>query len=168
MRNNYKIYDKSSLKVFASNGKWFLIDKLSHLRISSYKWTVTKKGYVISNAGYLHRLLTNCPSGLTVDHINGDPKDNRFNNLRTCSKSDNGKNQKKQKRASITNYPESLYKGVSWHSQLNKWRSRIEVNGKQIYLGVFKCQHEAAQSYNKAALEYFGEFARLNNIVAGG
>lgn len=168
MRNNYKIHDKHTLKILASNGRYFLIDKLSHLRVASYKWTVTEKGYAVSKGNYLHRLLTNCSKNLTVDHINGDPRDNRLENLRVCTKSENNKNQKKQKRTSDTAYPESLYKGVSWHSQLNKWRARIGVNGKQIYLGIFKCQHEAAKSYNKAALEYFGDFARLNNIVAGG
>jgi len=59
----------------------------------------------------------------------------------------------------------SKYKGVSWHSQQNKWRARITVDGKTIFIGLFTDEEEAAKAYNKYALEFFKEFAYLNNIL---
>jgi hypothetical protein len=58
----------------------------------------------------------------------------------------------------------SIYKGVYWNTGCNKWLAKIGVNRKRIHLGVFACEKEAAKAYNRAAIKYFGEFARLNNI----
>ncbi len=58
----------------------------------------------------------------------------------------------------------SGYKGVYWEKQLKKWRARIKVNYQGVHLGVFSDKEEAAKAYNAAALEYFGEFAKLNII----
>jgi len=63
----------------------------------------------------------------------------------------------------------SKYKGVYWCKDTSKWRARIGRNNR--HLGRFIDQKDAARAYNKAALERFGEFARLNDVseaVCGG
>ena len=56
----------------------------------------------------------------------------------------------------------SIYKGVSWRKDRNRWLVRIMFRGKRIYLGCFKDEIEAARIYDQAAKKYFGEFARCN------
>ena len=56
----------------------------------------------------------------------------------------------------------SRYRGVSWHKQAFKWQSRISVNGKQIFLGLFDSEMAAARAYDKAVYEHFGESIRCN------
>ena len=58
----------------------------------------------------------------------------------------------------------SKYKGVSFHKKDSKWWSTIIVNKKQIYLGRYDEEKDAAKAYNKAALKYFGEHAYLNKV----
>lgn len=58
----------------------------------------------------------------------------------------------------------SRYKGVFWYARDKRWAAKIKVTGKQIHLGYFDDEEEAAQTYNEAALEHFGEYARLNEI----
>jgi len=99
-----------------------------------------------------------------VDHINGDPLDNRRQNLRPATPSQNQANRTKyQGRRGVT----SRYKGVCWHRKDKKWMARIYRDGKQIYLGGFDCEIEAAKAYDSAALEIFGEFALPNFAPAG-
>lgn len=105
---------------------------------------------------YLHRVIMNAPPGVEVDHINGDTLDNRRCNLRLCMRRENGRNQKPQMGRS------SQYKGVSWRKQCQKWSAQIKVDGKQIHLGLFNEEVEAARAYDQAARELHGEFARLN------
>lgn len=93
-----------------------------------------------------------------IDHINGDKSDNRFENLRLSNQSQNSANSRTPKNNT------SGFKGVCWHKKAKKWAARIKVNRQEIYLGLFKTKEEAAEAYNKAALEHFGEFARLNEI----
>jgi hypothetical protein len=56
----------------------------------------------------------------------------------------------------------SKYKGVCWHSEANKWRATIVVDGRQRHLGLFSNEESAAMVYDCAARENFGEFARCN------
>lgn len=56
----------------------------------------------------------------------------------------------------------SVYKGVCWDKNRCKWMSSIKINGKNKYLGRFDSEVDAANAYNIAALELFGEFAQVN------
>lgn len=58
----------------------------------------------------------------------------------------------------------SKYKGVSFQKDINKWTSKIAVNKKRVYLGSYDSEEDAALAYNKAALEIFGENAKINTI----
>jgi hypothetical protein len=109
----------------------------------------------------MHRLLVEVNLGQEVDHINGNGLDNRKENLRVCTKSQNLGNQKKTKLYGGV-ATSSKYKGVSWDKRVQKWVAKIGINGKRVYLGLFEDEEKAAEAYNKAALEYFGEFALLN------
>lgn len=91
-----------------------------------------------------------------VDHINGNGCDNRRENLRLATKSQNLSNQGKQQ------HNTSGFKGVTWHNQRHKWIAQIGSNGKHMYLGVYLTKEEAARAYDIAALKYHGEFAKLN------
>ena len=98
------------------------------------------------------------PGDQVIDHVNGDGLDNRFDNLRVCDQKDNMRNSKKSRNNA------QKYKGVSKHGNRG-YQARIGVNGKQIALGTFSTQEEAAEAYNLAAKEYHGEYARLNEIL---
>lgn len=103
----------------------------------------------------IHRLLM---LGVKeVDHKNGDGLDNRRENLRAATDSQNSANAGKCACAST-----SRFKGVSWGKDRGKWRAYIEMNGRQKFLGYFHDELDAARAYNEAALEAFGEFARVN------
>ena len=93
-----------------------------------------------------------------VDHIDGNKTNNHYENLRYATHSENSMNQKN--RANTT----SIYKGVSMHNQLRKWKVSIRLNGKDIYLGLFENEREGAEAYNAMALELFGDFAKLNDF----
>ena len=91
-----------------------------------------------------------------VDHINGNPLDNRKCNLRIVTSPQNGMNSAKQKNN------RSGFKGVDWHKKNKSYRARISVNKERIELGSFKTAEEAARAYDEAAKIYHGEYARLN------
>jgi hypothetical protein len=116
---------------------------------------------------YLHNLIwermmgTPVPKGFLVDHMNGDKLDNRRSNLRLATRGDNEAN-KRKRRGTTT----SKYKGVTKINDGRQkcWRVSITVDTKQIKVGTFYSEDEAAKAYNKAALEQWGEFAHLNEV----
>lgn len=89
-----------------------------------------------------------------IDHINGDPSDNRLCNLREATRLQQMANLKKP----ITN--KSGKKGVSWHKKGRKWQVHIKVNGVNLYLGLFEDLEAAHAAYRNAAIENNGEYAR--------
>jgi len=95
------------------------------------------------------------PKGV-LDHINGVTNDNRINNLREATRTQNVMN--RRKRLSKL----SQYKGVSYHQGGEKWRAYIHFNNKQLHLGHYTSEEEAARAYDKTAREYFGDYACLN------
>lgn len=105
---------------------------------------------------YMHRVIMEAQF---VDHINGDKLDNRRENLRAVTKSQNNMNQSQQKKQK-----HSKYKGVSWDKSRNKWMAYCKKDGKMNYLGRFTDENEAALAYNNKASELFGEFAKLNEV----
>ena len=93
-----------------------------------------------------------------VDHKNRIKTDNRWANLRQCSRSQNMANAVKSWRN------KSGFKGVSWHKLMNKWCSEIQFRGTRYKIGYFTSKESAALAYNKKAKELFGEYAYLNKI----
>jgi hypothetical protein len=105
---------------------------------------------------YMHLAILECKGGEKGDHRNRDSLDNRRQNLRKCTQTQNTHNQRLSRRNT------SGYKGVSWHTQRNKWSSNIRVNRKAVHLGTFYSREDAARAYDAAAIKYFGEFACPN------
>lgn len=92
-----------------------------------------------------------------TDHINGDKLDNRKENLRRCSPAQNQGNRWKSKQAKT-----SKYKGVYFCSKLRKFVAYGREGKKNKRLGTFQSEEDAALAYDRWAIGYFGEFARLN------
>ena len=95
--------------------------------------------------------------GLEIDHVNRDGCDNRKENLRHCTRSQNESNKGKSKGSSI-------YKGVYWHKGSGKWMAYIKKNQKCYHLGLYQDEKDAAIAYNAAAADMFGKFAGLNAV----
>lgn len=95
------------------------------------------------------------PDKRQPDHENGVTLDNRRNNLRFATSSQNAMNRRK------TSANSSGYKGVHWHKGHQKWCAQIKVNGKSIHLGYFDTPEEAHAAYCEAATRLHGDFARL-------
>lgn len=89
-----------------------------------------------------------------LDHINGNPSDNRLSNLREATIPENMSNSKRP----ATNT--SGYKGVSWHAGGNKWQAHIRYAGRSVYLGLFPGAKKAHEAYCAAARKLKKEFAR--------
>jgi hypothetical protein len=111
----------------------------------------------------MHTLLTGWHE---TDHADGNGLNNQRYNLREVTHLQNTWNRNghpgsssKYKGVTLLRYGTGKYKG-----KYTKWWARIVVNGEQISLGLFKVEEDAARAYNTAALEHFGEYARLNEI----
>jgi hypothetical protein len=101
-------------------------------------------------------LLGGSTRSFQIDHVNGNGLDNRRENLRRCSTSEQARNRPKQLNA------RSRFKGVWWSKTAEKWQSSIMLSGKSVHLGIFDEEVSAAVAYDRAAREHFGEFARTN------
>lgn len=105
---------------------------------------------------YMHRqILGVADRRIDVDHRDHDGLNNRRQNLRLGSRSQNNGNRLKSGGTSV-------FKGVCWDPENGKWRAQIHLGGKKRCLGRFVDEEVAAKAYDSAAREQFGEFARLN------
>jgi AP2 domain. len=164
MRNKI-IFDGDTCRVELTQQQWSIIDSSDVGMISDFRWCATRHNelshfYAMSESFgkriFMHRLISNPPDGMDVDHINRNALDNRRCNLRHATRSQNlansiGKQNRKYG---------SKYKGVYFSAKDKSWYSSIKVNGVQKWLGTFSDQIAAANAYRIAAIKYFGEFAR--------
>lgn len=153
------------MEITLPGGQVALIDRADADLIAGFNWRLAGPGYVMASRGsatfYIHRLIAGAGVGEIVDHINRDPLDNRSANLRIATKKLNAANRGADRRRTGTS---SRHKGVAWRKERGYWGAYIHVDGKTRYLGSFKNEDDAAVAYNKAALEAWGEFARLNEV----
>jgi hypothetical protein len=95
-----------------------------------------------------------------VDHIDGNQVNNHYENLRYATHTENNRNAKKTTKATS-----SIYKGVYLHKPTNKWMAYFGLNRKVKNLGYYETEREAAESYNAAAIEHYGVYAKLNDMT---
>ena len=91
-----------------------------------------------------------------VDHIDGNPLNNKIENLREATAAQNSWNQKFKGSA-------SGFKGVTWNKQDKKWQPQIRANGKRFYLNKFTNLDDAIVAYQDAAAKLHGEY-RTNTL----
>jgi hypothetical protein len=94
-----------------------------------------------------------------IDHKDRNGLNNQKENLRICTHSKNMQNSNKTRSTTTSDF-----KGVSFVMSRKKYQSTITLNGKQLFLGYFHSEIDAALAYNEKAIELFGEFANLNII----
>jgi len=82
-----------------------------------------------------------------IDHINGDPDDNRINNLRLATRKQNMENRKLH----VNNT--SGHRGITWHR--NKWEARVSHHGKRIHVGNFNNLQDAVSAAKAAREQLF-------------
>ncbi len=144
-----------------SNGGAVIVDRDDEDRLSRHVWHRDTNGYARAMLKIdgrwklvrMHRLLTQAPPDLYVDHIDCNRLNNTRANLRLCTP--------QQSVANIAKYRgQSRFKGVHWHKGAGKWMSQIKVAGRHVYLGLFENEEIAAAAYERAAKSVHGEFAR--------
>ena len=106
---------------------------------------------------YVHRIAWEIchgpiPDGMGIDHINGDPFDNRLNNLRLATRQQNSFNQRGKGRSGL--------KGATFSPAHGKWRSEIRAGRVRKFLGHFDSAEAAHAAYCAAAPFMHGDFAR--------
>lgn len=146
-----------------TKGYYSIVDDEDYDFLSQWKWHSVNKGYarrygLNKELIFIHNVLTNCPKHKRVDHINGNPCDNRKENLRIVTCSQNSMNKKGRKTGS------SKFKGVCFAKKRNKWQASIRVKNKEKFLGYFKTEIEAAKAYDIAALEHYKQYAKINGV----
>jgi HNH endonuclease/AP2 domain len=132
----------------------------ARVRAGHIAGTLTRDGYrviAINGRPYrAHRLawlyVTGKWCSLVIDHRDGDPSNNRWNNLRRATRSQNSANRR------VPRNNASGLKGVSRYQ--GRWRATIHKEGRRHYLGIFSTREAAHAAYEAAARKLFGEFAR--------
>lgn len=148
-----------------TQGKCAFIDECDVLLVRGFLWSAVRFGRVWyatrstnSRGGFLmHKEILGIVGDLDVDHRDRDGLNNRRENLRVATRSQNNANAAKRFRATS-----SRFKGVYWHRGARKWQAHINAEGERVHLGLYLDEEQAALAYDKAAKELFGEFARLN------
>lgn len=159
-------------EISIGHGYITIIDAADYPLVSQFTWHAKvdrRKDGTIRNVyarrylygkrvGYLHQLLLGPqPKGLEIDHRNRNGLDNRRQNLRVGTISQNRANSRRR------HNNKSGLKGVwSARGNGNRWRAGLRVNGTSIHLGVFTSKEDAARAYGAAARAAFGEFAYVD------
>lgn len=152
-----------------TNGMICEIDDEDYDKVKDYKWTYNGR-YAVANikskTTNMHRLIImyykEIPKEQIIDHIDGNGINNKKDNLRICSQSNNQMN--KSKTSSKTT---SKYKGVCFDRNHGKWNACLEktihTKRKKFNLGLFESELEASIVYDINAIILFGEYAKTNH-----
>ncbi len=149
------------------HGEFAVVDHVDYEFLMKRNWRLTPGRVNIVKTGNVNALFMGClvlkrkfnQDDLGgVNYIDGNPLNNCRNNLRLATVSQSQMTQKPRKGCS------SKFKGVVWVKRRKRWSAAICKDSKTTYLGYFIDEIKAAEAYNRAALELFGEFARVNTF----
>ena len=145
--DDYRIinFANTTIKCFR-DGRIFTLCKNTSKYGKKGEWVertnTPKKRYIEINIGgknyYAHRLIMMAfvgESDQDVDHINRIKTDNRFENLRYCTRCENNLNK------------DCVDNAKGYYLEKNKWRATIRINGKKKHLGCFDKEEDARQAY---------------------
>jgi hypothetical protein len=153
-KNTYKIH-KNYIIFHTNNGTEFIIDHEDFDKVIEFTWRNITHNYIIAQKNnekiLLHRLIMNPKENEVIDHINGNPLDNRKCNLRICTHQENSRNTK----VNINNT--SGHRGVYFSN--GKWTAYITKDYKKKNLGRFNDIKDAINARIKAEIELFGEYS---------
>ncbi len=164
--NKYYFVKDYVIGVTNNTGAEFFIDYEDYPKVCNYTWNEkTNSTYIVANCNntkiYLHRLIfDDLQKDEMVDHINHNPRDNRRDNLRIVTNSQNQMNRDKP----ITNT--SGVRGVYWHKNKQMWQANIQIDNKLLYLGIFDSKQDAIKARKDAEKKYFNEYNYYKNIDA--
>ena len=162
-------YGYAFRKILLNRGKLAIVDQDDFEKLKEYKWYLvepnSRNQYAVRMAKTgkkyyrcaMHRVVTEAPDGMFVDHINRNGLDNRSRNLRIVTPQQNSWNTRQGR-----GQGSSEYKGVSWNKEKRKWRANIHIDNRLKCLGCFEDEKEAAAAYDRAAKKHRGEYAFLN------
>ena len=151
-------------KIQLTQNKFTIVDDEDYGELNKRNWYANlnrsvktyyavRKDYQLNKKNiHMHRVIMNCPKDKFIDHINGNTLDNRKENLRICTGTQNQGNMKIHKDNA------SGIKGITWDKSRKKWKAQISINNKSKHLGLFSDKLKAKAAYTKAAKQYFGEF----------
>jgi len=167
--------ERKQAYITLSQGFFAVVDAEDVPRLGSFSWFIYRPSasdrliYAVRKVRtgvgrytkrLMHRDVLVMSDNFEVDHKNGNGLDNRKENLRPATASQNQANARQHVDAGY-----SQYKGVTFHKITRRWQASVQCNKKRRFFGGFKTEKEAAEAYNKEAAKVFGEYARLNEIV---
>ena len=157
------------MKIKLTKGLSVEVDPEDFEHLSQWKWWYGSGGYAvreqhlgmkdgkkIRRTVLMHRLITNAPDGMDVDHINDNKLDNRRANLRVCTRSQNMANKKFKRK--VCDLPMGVVHNRTPRSK-QPYTSRVFKEGKSYFVGHFYTVEDAYQAYLSKKKELFGEFA---------
>lgn len=156
------------MRIRLSQNKFAIVDFDDFCRLNGYKWYARKSGrtYYAERFEYvgevlyrirMHRVIMNAKKGQVIDHHNRDGLDNRKDNLRPATRTQNNWNSRRGFDSAT-----SRYKGVFYDKRRGKYRAVLSIDGKRKHLGYFDNELDAARAYDAAAKMHRKDFAVLN------
>lgn len=154
-----------------TQGKVTVVDDKDFEWLSQWKWCAhlhpqSGKYYVVRSkttkgkkktVRMSREILEITETNIYVDHINGDTLDNRRDNLRSATNTQN------QWNSGLSTSNTKGLKGISYsptRTSFKKWQAKIRFGGKRLHIGYFETPEEAASAYLRKARELHGEFFR--------
>lgn len=140
---------------YTEKGDEFLFDLEDYELIKNYKWNINKSrtNCVQANVNHttikMHRLVLNVKSGEIIDHINRDETDNRKENLRLCSHSENMRNRH------INSTNTTGHKGVHESKGRNRYEAYVENQfGKRVRKVFYFSTYDGKENAYNCACEW--------------
>lgn len=157
-------------EIHLTQGYVALVDDADYEWLMQWKWSFAigshnSYGYAVRHNPerphrllYMHRVIMKPDDHLEIDHADHDGLNNQRTNLRACSRGQNASN------VAVKKANRTGYRGVDIKKLRKKrpYSARIKTQGRLLHIGQYASALEAAIAYDKAAVQYFGEFAILN------